>query len=84
MEFKILSANGKSFSIKARRGDINWGGDSVTMFKIALSESDDDERVTDWVPSSLRAALDNVKERNAAKAAIADYIAGWYNMETVK
>lgn len=78
MEFKILSTKGKSFAIKARRGDVCWGGDVVPMYKIALSESDDDERVTDWIPSYLCDALDNQKQRTAAINAIADFIAGWY------
>lgn len=81
MEINIKSPNGTKLNIKAKRRDVKWNGDKVSMYQIGRSESDPDEKVEDWIPSRLMKSLDRTTTRKSAIVGISDYIAGWFSSE---
>lgn len=65
--------NGTTFT--AKKHNLDYNNDGVSMFEIGSCECDDDEDVSSWIPSYLIEDFKNNKPN--AKEAIEDYLAGW-------
>ena len=63
------------FDITAQEHQIDWHNDGITLFEVARCECDEEENVVNWIPTYLIESLSTNPQ--AAKQAIADYLAGW-------
>ncbi len=68
--------NGTTFT--AKKHNLDYNNDGVTMFEIGTCECDDEENVISWIPSYL--IEDFKKGEKNAKEAIEDYMAGWISV----